>query len=136
MSTARRAYDLLRGYVHEEWERIQGLERADALDELQDAIDASKPTYKPPAERAERRTVEDATTLARGILGVPAGASFSEVRKNFERLNTRSDPSRFPANSPEASEAAEIQKRVHWAYSILCEGVDDTQKRFSSLEIE
>ena len=47
MSTARRAYDLLRGYVHQEWERIQGLEHSDALEELDRAIDATRTDHVP-----------------------------------------------------------------------------------------
>ena len=135
MSTARRAYDLLRGYVHQEWERIQGLEHSDALEELDRAIDATRTDHVPPRSDPVK-AVQDAKTVAREILGVGPNDSFTEIRKACEKLNKRSDPTRFPTDSAAAKEAAEIQRKVHWAYSILSEGIDGTEKRFRSLEID
>jgi hypothetical protein len=57
------------------------------------------------------------------------------VRKAFARFNKRSDPANFPAGSAEATQATEIQKRVHWAFGVLTENMDATEKRFKSLEI-
>ena len=42
MSSARRAYDLLRGYIAHEWERIQGVEEDFAEAELNEAIETAK----------------------------------------------------------------------------------------------
>lgn len=134
MSTARRAYDILRGYIGQEWERIQGVEESSARHELAEAM------QKPAAAQATPDTTapienEDRGAYARRLLGVAASASFDEIRKQFERLNRRSDPTNFPAGSAEANQAAEIQKRVHWAYGFLTEHMDTTEKRFRSLEI-
>ncbi|HVL38867.1 MAG TPA: J domain-containing protein [Fimbriimonadaceae bacterium] len=129
----RRAYDMLRGYVHREWERIQGVEREYAERELEEALERPAPWQ--PADRRQE-VEEDQNTRAARLLGVAVNAPFEEIRKAFERLNKRSDPGNFPPASVEAREAAEIQKRVHWAYSVLTEGLDTTEKRFRSLEID
>lgn len=125
----------MRGYVHQEWERIQNLEHSDALEELDRAIDATRTDHVPPRTDPQK-AVQDAKTVAREILGVGSNATFTEIRKAFEKLNRRSDPSRFPSESSAAKEAAEIQRKVHWAYSVLSEGMDGTEKRFRSLEID
>lgn len=129
MSSARRAYDLLRAYVQREWDRIHPLEYEEALRELK--------APSPPPPREERpSTHEDPRVLARRILGVSEEAGFEEVRKAFERLDRRSDPAKFPAGSPEREKAAEIRRKVHWAYRVLSENVPPVEKRFKSLEIE
>lgn len=132
MSMGKRAYDLLRGYVHREWERIQDVERDYAERELEEAIERPYPVSGPPTPALE----EDRELRAAKLLGVSLNSPFEEVRKAFERLNKRSDPSNFPAGSREAVEAGEIQKRVHWAYAVLTERVDVIEKRFRSLEID
>lgn len=137
MSTARRAYDILRGYIGREWERIQTVEESSARTELDQAMKtpgvASAPTTT--STPAAEVPTEDKQAYARRLLGVSASATFDEIRKQFERLNRRSDPSNFPPGSAEATQAADIQKRVHWAYSFLTEHMDTTEKRFRSLEI-
>lgn len=136
MSTGNRAYDLLRAYVNQEWDRIHGLERTDALRELDDALDASSPNYKmTPRPKVEVPKL-DAEAYARQVLGVPATADFETIRHAFERLCKRSDPARFPSGSSEARQATDIQKRVYWAYNLLTANVDETEMRFRSLEIE
>lgn len=135
VSTGRRAYDLMRGYVNREWDRIQGLERSDALQELEDSLDPSSPNYKMPPPAAEVPPM-DTRTHARHILGVSETADFETIRQSFDKLMKRSDPARFPEDSPESRQASDIQRRVNWAYSVLTEGVDETEKRFRSLEIE
>lgn len=125
----------MRAAVGREWERIQGLDRDDALQELDDSLDPASPTYTMPAKRPAVKP-EDAKAYARQVLGVDDMAGFGEIRKAFEKLNKRSDPSRFAEGSSEARQASDIQKRVHWAYGLLTEGMDDTEKRFRSLEID
>jgi hypothetical protein len=138
MGTARRAYDLLRGYVNQEYDRIRGVDLDEAQRELDDALNgypasstagttATMDSTQPPVSREER---------ARNILGVGPTASFEEIRRSFERLNKRGDPSRFPLNSEEREHAASIQKSVQWAYSVLTANMDSVEKRFKSLEIE
>lgn len=136
MSTTRRAYDILRGYIGREWERIQTVEESSARTELNEALKTPASTSAPAAaSNNEATSTEDKESYARRLLGVTASASFDEIRKQFERLNRRSDPANFPPGSAEADQAAEIQKRVHWAYGYLTEHMDTTEKRFRSLEI-
>lgn len=132
MGIGNRAYNILRGYVGREWDRIQGVESSTAEQEL---LDYSPPPASSPTI-ATHATPEDRTTHARRLLGVSATASFGEVRKAFERLSERSDPKNFPAGSEEARQAEEIQKRVNWAYQTLTASVDATEKRFRTLEID
>lgn len=138
MSTGRRAYDLLRGFVNTEWERIRGVEDRDAINELNAPYFAAGRTASAsdPQETVREANPEEAKAWAKRILGTPEGADFTEVRKAFEKLNSRSDPSKFPAGSPEARQASEIQSKVRQAYAILTEDMDATEKRFKSLEID
>ncbi len=134
MGTAQRAYDILRGYVNREWDRISGSEVTSASRELDEAM-ATTPLPTAPSDTpvAPVATMQE---RACSILGLKAGSSFADIRKSFERLNKRSDPSNFAPGSVEAIKAAEIQKQIHWAYGTLTEGMDTTEKRFRSLEIE
>jgi hypothetical protein len=140
MSTAKRAYDVLRGYVNREWDRIQGIELSDAERELTDALDS--PTARPRTDSEPDASTASSTplisepALARQILGVGEGATFAEIRASFDRIIKRTDPANFPAGSPEAAQATEIHRRVHRAYATLTEGMDATEKRFRTLEID
>ncbi|AIE83865.1 hypothetical protein [Fimbriimonas ginsengisoli] len=141
MSTGKRAYDVLRGYVNREWERIHGVELSDAERELSDALDAPAP--RPAANAASPAsgstfppaTVSD-TDWACQVMGVGTEATFADIRKSFDRIIKRTDPANFPEGSAEAKQAEEIHRRVHRAYAILTEGMDATEKRFRSLEID
>ncbi|MEA2553990.1 MAG: hypothetical protein QOJ65_2166 [Fimbriimonadaceae bacterium] len=136
MSAGRRTYDLLRGYVNREWDRIHGMELTDAQKELDDALDASSASYKiTPRPRVEIPP-EDAKAYARQVLGVEENADFETIRHAFEKLCKRSDPQRFPIDSEEAKQASDIQKRIYWAYNLLTENVDEIEMRFRSLEID
>lgn len=135
MSSAKRAYDILRGYVTTEWERIKGVEEEYAEAELNEALGGPQATQTAPRNPLSTPGV-DSQTRARQILGVTATDDFTAIRAAFERLNKRSDPANFPPNSNEARQASEIQKRVNWAYTQLTENIDTTEKRFKSLEIQ
>lgn len=136
MSISNRAYNLLRGYIGREYERIQGLDRTDAAAELAAAMSQkanppeAKVTPQSPTDPADR------AARARAVLGVSSAADFREVQTAFTRLNKRSDPAKFPADSPEAQQASIIQRRIQQAYRILTEKMDATEVRFQSLEIE
>jgi DnaJ-domain-containing protein 1 len=136
MDTGRRAYDILRGYVNQEWERIRGVDDKDAESELNAAMVTAKLRANRNEQPEPEPIVDDPQEWAHRILGVAPTADFAEVRKSFERLNSRADPSKFPVGSPEARQASEIQQRIQRAYAILAEGVDTTEKRFKSLEID
>ncbi len=136
MGSGRRAYDLLRGYVNQEWERIRSVDESPEERELRESLEGT-------SIRVERTTVVqetyvqvDPTEWARKVLGVTAVADFAEIKKAFDRLYSRSDPSKFPAGSSEATQAFEIQGRVQKAYAILTDAMDPTEKRFKSLEID
>jgi hypothetical protein len=137
MSGARRAYNIVRGYVMREWERIQGVERDLAESELlksswdEAANEPSRSAMEPAYERSR-----NPKEVARRFLGVAEDADFATIRQAFDKLNKRSDPKNFPNGSREQEQAAEIQKRVHWAYATLTEDLDPTQKRFRSLELD
>lgn len=137
MSTGRRAYDLLRGFVNTEWERIRGVEaETDAQRELNEAMDLPNRPRATSAPVTEEALSQDRIERARSILGVAPNATFSDIRKAFERLNKRSDPGNFPEGSTESRQAADIQTQINRAYNVLTEGMDDTEKRFRSLEID
>lgn len=134
MGTAKRAYDLLRGYVNREWDRIQGVEALDAWRELEDA--PAPPSTPAPGAPLSPDSPHDQAEAARRILGVSTTASYEEIRKSFERLSKRSEPSNFPPGTPERVAAEQIRKRVDAAYRLLTDQTPTTEKRFKSLEIE
>jgi DnaJ-class molecular chaperone len=138
MGTAKRAYNILRGYVGQEYDRLSGVERISAEEEL--GIDVKR-TFE--ATRGYTHTQSatssgspDPKSHAAKILGVETEATYNDVKKAYDRLNKRSDPSNFPAGSDESKKAAEIQRRVQWAYQVLSADVDSTEKRFRNLELE
>lgn len=131
MSMGRRAYDILRSYVGREYERIQGVEEHHAVEELNKSLDAL-----PQVKKREPIPPVDPKAHAREILGVPPEATFAEIQKAFKRLSSRSNPKNFPDGSVEASKAEEIHRKVHWAFNTLADGVDNTERRFRSLEID
>lgn len=137
MGTGKRAYDILRGWIGHEWDRIREVEHDLAEAELRESMERATPPPPDPSihEQATRLPREDAQAHARRLLGVGEKATFEEIRKSFDRLNQRSDPARFPANSAERNQAAEIQKRIHWAYQQLTDSFDTVEKRFRSLEL-
>lgn len=145
MGTTRRAYDLLRGYVNREYDRIRGVDFDDAERELNESLEGYMPPKKvsSPAQSSVPAQQVDAAQIAatreeraRKILGVAPEATFDDIRRAFERLSKRGDPNRFPSNSVEREHAATIQKSVQWAYSVLTANIDSVEKRFRSLEIE
>ncbi len=138
MSVPRRAYDLLRGYIGREYERIQGADRDHAARELSEALQNPAPaaTGAKPVPQPEPLTPLDRRTRACLILGISTEADFTLIRATYQRLNRRSDPANFPPNSPEAMQASQIQRRVQEAYRVLAEQADATEVRFKSLEIE
>ncbi|HLK15393.1 MAG TPA: hypothetical protein VKT78_11365 [Fimbriimonadaceae bacterium] len=141
MSVPKRAYDLLRGYIGREYDRIQSVDFDGAAKELKEAFqNPMKPGETPepmvrvttsrPATPAERRAA------ACTVLGVDDKADFGAIKTAYDRLNRRSDPKNFPKGSDEAKQAALIQRRVQDAYRYLADQADATEVRFKSLEIE
>jgi DnaJ-domain-containing protein 1 len=129
MNEAKRLYDVARGYVNREWERITGDDRISAEEELYQEDGARKSTPSPvevlnPDEKARR------------ILGVSESASFDEIKEKHDQLVSRASPANFVDGSVEARHAAEIQDKVRWAFRHLSEKFDTTERRFRSLEID
>jgi len=138
LSIGRRAYDLLRGYVNTEWERIQDVEWRLAEKELRIPPPAPKPAPQevPSQPEMAAQPPEDRRERACRILGLEQNCSFDDIRKCFTRLNKRSDPANFPDNSAEQVKAIEIHRKVNWAYAVLTEDMDRTERRFRTLELE
>jgi len=142
MGEAKRVYDLLRGYVYREYDRIRGVELDEAERELNDVMKGTPPpprtssTSSPPAPSSQGEPLASREERARRILGVTPDSNFDDIRRAFERLSKRGDPTRFPLNSEEREHAASIQKSVQWAYGVLTANIDANEKRFRSLEIE
>ncbi len=134
MNEAKRAYDILRGYVNTEWDRIRGVDWNDAWRELQTS------TTPPPSPTARLQDVsapiQTPEETARVILGVTVDDDFEVIRRAFETLNRRTQPAQFAAGSSEEHAAANLQTRIHWAYNLLTNSVPSSEKRFKSLEIE
>ncbi|MBS1714448.1 MAG: J domain-containing protein [Armatimonadetes bacterium] len=136
MSEIRRAYDLLRGYINHEWDRIRSSDLdqywqpktndARTGSDAGESVEASEPVSRP----------ADPKAVARGILGVTEEAGLDDVRKAFDRLNKRSNPANFPEGSEEASMALKLQARVNWAYRTLTADIPSSELRFKSLELD
>ncbi|MGE0000906.1 MAG: hypothetical protein AB7F50_09880 [Fimbriimonadaceae bacterium] len=138
MSEIKRAYDLLRGYVNREWDRMRTIEWSSAWQELEESVrgPAAKPDEVQTTDLPLIPEGVDVKELACNILGVARDAEFEVVRTAFRRLHRRSDPSAFPPGSEESRNAARIQQRVTWAYTCLTAETNETERRFRSLEID
>lgn len=136
MSEAKRAYNVLRGFVNQEWERVKGLDLQNAWREL-DAPIGEKPI--PKDDSANLRSSMAPTELeanARTILNVTAKANFDEIRKAFEKINRRVQPENFESGTEEAQHAQELLRKATWAYQYLTKDMSAAERRFRSLEID
>ncbi|MDI9641180.1 hypothetical protein QPK87_05845 [Kamptonema cortianum] len=138
MNEAKRAYNILRGYVNREWERIKGLEIMDAWKELDAPAGSSSKSGGGSTERPETpvEKIDTHVDMARKILNVKEDASFPEIRQAFESISRRTQPENFPPDSVEFQHAQELLRNATWAYHFLTKEVPASEKRFRSLEIE
>lgn len=132
MSELNRAFNVLRGYIGREWERIADLERDAAARELDGP--AMPPAERKPYEYKSATEAMDAEK-ARRVLGVTEQATMEEIEAAYKRLAQRIELDKFPLDSPEMQMAQAIHRRIHRAYTILIEEMTITEKRFRSLEI-
>jgi len=137
MSVPKRAYDILRGYVSNEWDRLQKIDVHSAEKELEESLKHPAPRKTQPSQPAKPLDQQaDPDETARRILGVAKSATFATIRKAYVQLSKRSNPENFPADPDLRARAEEIHHRVEWAYRRLTADIDETQKRFGSLEID
>lgn len=129
MSEFQRAVSIVKGYVNQQWERINNVETLDAREELDSISPRSAPETTPLV------IVRDAAH-ARRILDVPEHADLRVIKNAYDELSAKSKPEQFPAGSQEYSRAVRIQRSIHTAFTILSESLSTTEKRFQSLEID
>ena len=132
MNEVKRAYDMLRGYVGREYDRVVTRDRDDAFAELyQPSAPVESPVdFMPPVPAV------DPKTEARRILGVQPGDAIEVIDSSYHQLLDRSDPKKFDAGTEIQAKAQEIQTKIRWAYGVLTADLDSPSKRFRSLEIE
>lgn len=142
MSTARRAYNLLRAYINREWERLEGVFRADAERELEESLNPTglpaPPQTSDQSEGTDVETSEQERRLqeAYRVLGLSRDASLTDLKRAYRRLSERSQPTNFPEGSEERKRAARIHLKVQEAYDTLLPMLDARLRRFKSLDLD
>lgn len=142
MSTARRAYNLLRAYINREWDRLESVFRADAERELEESLNPTAASAPPQtSDQSERTAVhisEEERRLqeAYRVLGLSRDASLTDLKRAYKRLSERSRPTNFPEGSEERKRAARIHLKVQEAYDILLPILDTRLRRFKNLDID
>lgn len=138
MSTARRAYDILRGYVNDGWERIQGSEEGAAEKELREAVEQPYERPAPSARKVDPETSVSSMSVetARRLLDVPSTATTKQIAAAYDKLKAGVNPDRFPKGSDAQARARHLLFLIGAANRVLCENIDPTIKRFEGLEIE
>jgi hypothetical protein len=137
MSSSRRAYDILRGYVNNGWERIQGGEENSAERELREALEQPNPST-PPYQANERPQLVSTLSVesARRLLDVPAEATSKQIKEAREKIRATVDPSRFPSGSAARERATHLLKMIDGAERVLIDNLDPTIRRFENLQVE
>lgn len=136
MSLGRRAYNIARGVLGREWDRVEAVFQGSAEAELNQAM--NDPSYSvqarptpPPIPRQAPLTPE----LARKVLGVSDQATFAEIRNTYQKLLVEIDPEKFPSDLALRSRASQMRETLKAAYLVLMEGQDETDVRFGSLDL-
>jgi len=127
---------MLRGYVNHHMDRIRDVDLSAAWDELNETVSGPKTTSRETETTTTTPEPVDQKQIARRILGVKDDADFDTVRKAYERLRKRSDPTNFPEGTDERKTAQELFQRIELAYRILSADFTAIDKRFKNLEIE
>jgi hypothetical protein len=138
MSTARRAYDILRGYVSHGWDQFRGDPEEDAERELREAVEQPYPSERrnAPEPQEQRPVTAVSVDTARRLLDVGPDATSRQIEAAHEKLRRAADPGRFPVGSDARMRADHLTRLIDASKRILCENLDPTIKRFEGLEIE
>lgn len=131
MSLGKRAYFMARAFVNTEFERIKGVDRELAEQELNSPVVPKPRESEPKAVEGGALTKSDAYR----ILGVEPSAPFSTIRTAYEKLFERADPTKFAADKDAQVQATMIRTRISQAYAILCQDQNETDVRFGSLDL-
>ncbi len=140
MSTGRRAYDIVRGYVNHGWDRLTSIDDA-AEAELREAMQPTMPPAPPSAgnvPEAAPKPPPMSVDIARRLLCVQETASGRQIQKAYDELAKAIDPSRFDADPQAAARAKELGSRLRMALGLakLHAKEDPLGDRFSGLEID
>ncbi|MCS7190542.1 MAG: J domain-containing protein [Fimbriimonadales bacterium] len=143
MALSKRITRLMRAHWGELLERVESVLREEeaeraAAQELHEVLQSPNVEASSPASTQATPKPAPATELSRAyrVLGLPENADLSAVRRAYRELIARSDPSRFPENSPEREKAAQIQQRIEQAYQTLLLHLDHTAQRFRHLSVD
>ena len=136
MSSARRAYDVIRAYVSHGWEQFSDRDEAEAQDELRAAIE----NPLPPSGRVTRNDNQPEPTItleaARKLFDLAPNAGTRQISDAYDSLRKATDPAKFTEGSDPWQRARLLARRLDAARNILMENVDPTVRRFERLEIE
>jgi hypothetical protein len=142
MSSARRAYDLIRGYVNHGWDHLSETEEGAAQGELKEAMESLAPRSDPvtaaapkgaaPVVEPEPITLEQ----ARKLFDVSPNATSRQIVEVYDMLRETIDLGKFPEGSESWQRARMVGRRLDGARNILIQNIDPTVRRFERLEIE
>jgi hypothetical protein len=104
-------------------------------DEIRGAATGTAGTMHGSVAASVAPATQDPLAIHYKLLGLEPGADYATVQAVYEKLLSRCQPDRFPAGSPEAVEAHDIQNRLEASYKVLREALDPTARRFDMLEI-
>jgi len=137
MEPARRAFDIIRGYVNHGWESLTGSDETEAERELREAIEKPAKTVESSGrpEAAEPK-VEMTIEAARTLYGVKESCTSKQITAAYEELRITADPTRFPEGSEARSRANQLMQRIVCGRQVLLDNLDPTVRRFEGLEIE
>lgn len=131
---------LVSGYISREYDRIKDLELFQASQEMEQSSGpaAYSERLNTPKESAPKvaLTPEEKVELARKIFEVPTDATYEQIRKSYETLMAKSDPSQYDPKSANYTKALDIQRKLKSYFELLTQHFSNTEKRFKSLEID
>ncbi|MCX7926089.1 MAG: J domain-containing protein [Fimbriimonadales bacterium] len=147
MALGRRITRLMKAHWHELLERVETVIREEeaesaarqtARQELEDTLQPIHSTDSRPASSGASSPSVRETEKERAlrVLGLPPDADLAAVRRAYRELIARSDPARFPDDSPERAKAEQIRQRIEQAYQTLLLHLDHSAQRFRNLSVD